>query len=514
MSAAPFPFDERTTPIWLREALRATPRSKSHWPGWLRLEQLPPLAVGAHRLNNDQLRALFVTLRKSTLAEPLPLVLALKRQASPTSLDAFAWRLFELWMIDRSPNRDKWVLTTLGLFGGNLTVVGLTPLLRAWPGQMQQERALVGLEILRAIGTDTALLHLSDLAQRLRYHAVRRKAQEMMEAVARDRGLSRDELEDRIVPALGLDERGSRTFDFGPRRFQLVFGDAMKPLVRDAAGKLAPDLPRPTGRDDPDKVTRALLAWSVLKAQVKDILRIQAGRLEQALSSCRRWTGRDFEALLVRHPLLVNLVRRLLWGGFDEVGRLARAFRVTEEREYVTEDDAPIGLDGFAAVGLLHPLHLTAAQLARWGEVFSDYELIAPFAQLSRHVHALRPDEAKQSVISRFNGTKVPPVPLLSILNKSGWLRDRPRRYDIRAHTKLFAGTGVVAVITYEPGVPGGYFDECEAQELTGAFFLPASAASEDEVPQPAHALPLSTIDRVVISEVLDVLAGLASRGT
>ncbi len=512
----PVPFDDRTTPAWLREAVHATPRGKATSPGWLRLELLLPLVVGAHCLNDDQLRALFVALRKSTLAEPAPLVQALKRQAGPASLDAFAWRLFELWMIGRSPNRDKWVLTTLGLFGGNVTVLRLAPLLRAWPGQMQQPRALVGLEVLRAIGSDAALSQLSDLAQRLRYHAVRRKAQELMEAVARDRGLSRDELEDRIAPDLGLDPRGSRVFDFGPRRFELVFGEGMRPLVRDAAGKLAADLPRPTSRDDPDKATRALLAWKVLKGQVKDVVRAQAERLERSMISCRRWAGRDFEALLVRHPLLVNLVRRLLWGGFDEAGRLVRAFRVTEEREYLTEDDAPNVLDAFAAVGIVHPLHLTAAQLARWGEVFSDYELIAPFAQLGRRVHTLRPDEMNQSVISRFSGSRVPTVPLLGILNRAGWLRDQARRYDyIRAHTKRFAAAGVVAVITYEPGVPGGYIEEeWEAQQLTGAYFLPASAASPDEEPQPARALPLRTIDPVVISEVLDVLTTLASRGT
>ena len=31
----------------------------------------------------------------------------------------------------------------------------------------------------------------------------------------------------------------------------------------------------------------------------------------------RRWSVAEFESLLVRHPLMINLVRRLLWGVYD-----------------------------------------------------------------------------------------------------------------------------------------------------------------------------------------------------
>ena len=78
------------------------------------------------------------------------------------------------------------------------------------------------LEALRAIGSDTALLELSNIARKVHFRKLQQTATGFMFDIASERGLSPARLEDRIVPALGLDGRGSRVFDFGPRQFELV----------------------------------------------------------------------------------------------------------------------------------------------------------------------------------------------------------------------------------------------------------------------------------------------------
>ena len=93
--------------------------------------------------------------------------------------------------------------------------------------------------MLRAIGTDVALMQLNGIAQKLKFKALQDGAREAMEEIAREKGMTKSELEDRIVPDCGLDERGARTFDYGPRQFEFVLGREMKPMVRDTAGKRA-----------------------------------------------------------------------------------------------------------------------------------------------------------------------------------------------------------------------------------------------------------------------------------
>src|SRR5262249_13388562 len=157
-----------------------------------------------------------------------------------------------------------------GLLSSDATALKLAPMVRAWPGAAQHQRAVFGLECLRAIGADAALMQLNGIAQKVSFQGLKAKATEMMEAIAHDRGLSRAELEDRVVPDCGLDESGSRVFDFGPRRFRFALGPEMKPRVRDEAGKLKDDLPKPGGKDDAALAATAVAAWKQLKKQVRE----------------------------------------------------------------------------------------------------------------------------------------------------------------------------------------------------------------------------------------------------
>ena len=144
-------------------------------------------------------------------------------------------------------------------------------MVRAWPGESQHQRAVFGLECLRAIGTDAALMQLNGIAQKLPFKGLKAKATELMEPIAKDRGLSRAELDDRIVPDCDLDERGGRIFDFGPRQFRFALGSDLKPMVRDEAGKLRDDLPKPGAKDDAARAAVAVEDWKRLKKQVREV---------------------------------------------------------------------------------------------------------------------------------------------------------------------------------------------------------------------------------------------------
>ncbi|MFO0925461.1 MAG: hypothetical protein U0736_00250 [Gemmataceae bacterium] len=73
------------------------------------------------------------------------------------------------------------------------------PLVRAWPTQRRTRDAVLGLEVLRAIGSDTALMELSAVARKVRSPKVAQTAAGLLIAIARDRGLTAAMLDDRIV---------------------------------------------------------------------------------------------------------------------------------------------------------------------------------------------------------------------------------------------------------------------------------------------------------------------------
>lgn len=500
-------------PLWLQQGLSAVEPANKRAKPWVSARDVPALEVAGRRLSEEQMEAVLRALQASTPEEPHLLVRGLRSQLDRLSLDAFALALFEYWQRDGMPGKQNWVMTTLGLFGSDGAALKLGPLVRTWREGSQHARVQVGLKTLRAIGTDAALMQLFNHLNQPRYESLQKGAREHLEEIAKERGLTMEQLEDHAVSDCGLDATGGRTFDFGPRQFRVVLGPDLKPMVRDADGKVRPDLPKPNSRDDPALADSAVGEWKLLKKLLGEVLKAQAARLEQAMVTERRWSREDWEKLILRHPLMTNLARLLVWGGYSVDGTRTALFRVTEDLTCADVEDAPFDPAPLAQVGIVHPLRMTEAEKTAWGELLGDYEITPPFPQIGRPVHSLAEAERKGVMICRFNTGRVMAASLVGALDRLGWLRGSPGGNALYTeHLRFFYAADLTAVVRYEPGVNMGNPLYSEPQTLEGCFFLRGiqryvfSYLRNDTV-------PLAEVDPLVLSEVLADLTRATAAG-
>ncbi|HAH2668423.1 TPA: WGR and DUF4132 domain-containing protein [Escherichia coli] len=351
----------------------------------------------------------------------------IKETFTRESLADFGWDLYTAWTEAGAPAKENWAFTSLGILGNDDTARKLTPLIRAWPGESQHKRAVSGLDVLADIGSDVALMLLNGIAKKIKFVALQEHAREKINIVAENRGLTMAELEDRLAPDLGLDSSGSLTLDFGPRQFTVGFDETLKPVVRDANGKVLKDLPKQNQSDDKTLATDAVNLFKQLKKDVRAIASQQVDRLEQAMCQRRRWTAEQFRLFLVEHPLVRHLTRRLIWGVYSAENKLLACFRVAEDNSYSTADDDLFTLpEGDISVGIPHVLEISPTDAAAFGQLFADYELLPPFRQLDRNSYALTETERNASELIRWAGRKCPSGRVMGLANK-GWMRGEPQ---------------------------------------------------------------------------------------
>ncbi len=502
-------FDSRTTPEWLKQVIAQVKRSQT--PSWLALSDLPPVVVGEYCLNDQQVEALLTALKQSSLDNPHALVTNLKQHSEPTSLDRFAWQLFERWLGEGAPSKEKWAFVALGLLGSDASALKLAPMICTMPGEGQHKRAVFGLECLRVMGTDTALTQINGIAQKVKFRPLRAKAQECLEAIAKERNLTREQLEDRIVPDCGLDRNGMR-FNYGNRQFQFAMGPELRPMVRDCNGKFKADLPKPGTNDNIDLANQAIEDWKLLKKQIREVVKIQVARLEQAMIGGRRWQIDEFETLIVKHPLMTHLAQLLLWGGYDTSGKLVTTFRITEDQNYATVTDESAELEEVTTVGIIHPFHLSLELQSAWGQLLSDYEIIPPFLQLGRPIYYLEPDEINQKELTRFSNLKIPAASLVGTFEQRKWLR-HVEGVDsgsiIAEHYKHFYGVNLTAIVEHSTGVWIGAIADSEDQIMECCYFV-SGIVTPTSYPNSPTKIPLNQVDPVVVSEVLNDLMAIA----
>jgi predicted DNA-binding WGR domain protein len=397
-------------PIELRKAV-TLPEWASHLPQVL-------LKSGA-ALPEDATRNLLLILHQSTAKAPHAALADAKSACDPKSLADFAWALFESWLGVGGSSKEGWAFAAAGLLGDDDCARKLAPLIRAWPGESQHARAAVGLDVLGAIGTDVALMHLHGIAQKVKFKALQEKARVKMDELAAARGLTAEELADRLVPDLGLEENGSLKLDFGSRTFTVGFDEELKPYVFDASGDRLSDLPKPNKSDDAAKAKEAAERFKTLKKDARTIASGQITRLEIAMCNQRTWKAEDFKSFIVDHPLVVHLARRLVWGHGKNT------FRVAEDRTFVSADDKQVDKLP-ATIALLHRLDMDEGTLGAWGDHFGRYEVLQPFDQLGRALYTIEDKEKKSDALSRTKGVKVKTGKVLG-LEVRGWRKGPPQ---------------------------------------------------------------------------------------
>ncbi|GAA2403660.1 hypothetical protein GCM10010191_09040 [Actinomadura vinacea] len=428
--------------------------------------------------------------------EVYPGVYAVRDLCDPESLAGFAWEVFRRWDTHGAQSSDGWALTQLGMLGDDGTVRRLSPLLRAWATEKRTPRMAAGLDVLAAIGSDVALVHLNGIALSARSAALKKQARERLGQVAADLELTPEQLDDRLAPAFGLDDDGGMTLDYGPRRFRVGFDEQLKPYVIDPDGKPRKALPKPSASDDPELGPAAHKRFAALKKDVATVAADQIRRLERALADQRRWPAAEFRAFVVEHPLVWHLARRLVWTGEAE-GRTF-TFRIAEDRTFADVTDDAVTLPAEAEVVIAHPVHL-GEELAAWSDVFADYEIIQPFPQLGRRVHALTDEEGAGDRLARFEGLEVPGGKLLGLRNRA-WDASEAEYGSIDEISRKIA-PGHRAVIAFRPGFQGELYSPDLEQKITRVSVV----AADSPRPRPR----LADLDPAVTSEIIADLTNL-----
>lgn len=479
------------------------PKSMPEPPVWADPSVLPQILLRGRdlALPPDAVRAFLQMLAISTPAERYAGLARVDEACDRRSLTEFGWALFQSWRLADYPSKQGFPLDALRWYGDDEAVRRLAPLIRQWPGDGGHLRAVAGLDVLTAIGGHTALMHLYRISQKVKFKGLKEQAAARVQDIADELGLSADELGDRLVPDLGLDADGALTLDFGPRRFVVGFDEQLKPYVTDESGKRLKALPKPGVKDDPELAPAAAQQFSGLKKDARTLASDQIGRLELAMCVRRRWAAADFREYFVKHPLLRHIVRRLVWADFAADGTVRAAFRVAEDLSFADVADEAFTLPDDARVGLAHPLDL-GSDLAAWSELFADYEILQPFAQLGRPVFAFSAEECAATRLARFAGVTVPAPKVLG-LERRGWRRSQPADAGVQAHVLRDLPDGRKVVVDLEPGLWIGAISECPDQSFREIWVTDATGEEWYYYAPTTGGIPLSCMDPVTASEIL-----------
>lgn len=337
-------------------------------------------------------------------------------------LAAYMHTLYDGWLTAGAEAKKRWVLYAAAIHGGAELIPVLHKQIKDWTEHSRGAIAAEAVHALALNGSSQALLLIDQMSRKFKSNQIKNAAKVALSNAAAALGISREELEDKIVPDFGFDAQMERVFDYGTRTFTVRLNLALEMEIHDGNGKQIKSLPVSGKQDDPEKANQALEEFKQIKKQLKTVVSSQKLRLEQALSMSRFWQGRNWKKLFVENPIMHQFAVGLIWGTY-EGAQLKDTFRYMEDGSFNTVDEEEYIFPEDRSIGLVHPLELSEEELSAWKEQLSDYEIAQPIKQLERPVYRITEEEKAAQMLTRFEGEELDGMSLSRKLLSQGWVR-------------------------------------------------------------------------------------------
>lgn len=330
--------------------------------------------------------------------------------------------LFERWLSLGAEAKKKWVLYAASIHGGEEIIPYLHQQIKELPAKSRGAMAVEAVRALALNGSSTALILVDQISHKFKYRQVKKAAAEAIDDAARELGLSKEEIEERMIPDLGFDAKREQKFDYGTRSFTVRLMPSLELEVYTEQGKRLKNLPALNKQDDEAKAKEAISAYRLIKKRLKTVVDNQKYRMGQVLLNGRLWKVDRWKALFVQNPLMHPFAMGLVWGVYEQ-GVLKDTFRYMEDGSYNTAFEEEYQLPQDGAIGLMHPVEVPEDLLQAWREQFADYDILQPIEQLDRKVYRPLEEELLETEFTRFGKVAFNGLAFSANLIARGWQR-------------------------------------------------------------------------------------------
>jgi hypothetical protein len=339
---------------------------------------------------------------------------------------------------------------------GRLAEAMLTWLVLDWRGLRPGNAAVYALSVMDG---DEPIVQLARLGTRLKGRQVQDTIGKAITVACQRRGMSREELEERTVPAVASAD--------------------------------------PAGAAESSKEARQQEA-------------VQRARLERLLLSDRSWNLADWQVRYLNQPLLAPMVSRLIWRfeATDHSSTLGTAI----EGAIVDVDGNQLVLDAVTTqVHSWHPQTSDAETVREWRRFLAGRRIVQPFKQAHRELYVATAAEQGDAT-ERFAGHVIRQNQFKALCDQRGW------RYGLQGRwvhgnglaTKSLDGWDLRAELLIEPA------GEDEANGGNTPFYRFLTTGPVRFLGGDGEVVPVQRVPELAFSEVMrdvDLFVGVCSIG-
>ncbi len=371
---------EKTT----QEAIKETFKGGRKWlADWLYETPLPVVhKLDGTEASEDYMKAILVAyaiMKEFGIAYNAQV---LAEELDVQELNEYMKQVFYKWLEQGAPANKKWVLYAVSIHGGEDIIPLFYEKILEWPSYTRGVIAIDAMKALSLNGSLKSLFTIDYLSRTAPSHRTKKSASKVLQYAADQFGITREELEERIIPEFGFNKKMERTFDYGTRKFILTLTKNLELVLVDDQGRSLTRLPDFIKKYDEEKVIKEKRAYQVLKGEFKRFVLKEKKCLEQALNTGRFWTVQQWKELFIDTVVMNPFAISLIWGHYEN-DELKETFRYNGENHFLTAKKKKYQFPKTGMIQLVCKETLSEQELNAWKAQLVEDELIQPIQQLN-----------------------------------------------------------------------------------------------------------------------------------
>ncbi len=238
---------------------------------------------------------------------------------------------------------------------------------------------------------------------------IKMAANEALELISQKQGMTRDELNDILVPDFNFEMDRTKIFTYGDKRIKIELDIAKIPqkviLYDENNNKEIKSFPKVSKKRNVDNeiLEEYKRELKYIKKQLKEISSVQRNNLLKALFTQRKWKAEKWKEIFIKNPIMQKFAIFLLWKEIDEKNKTVSTFRYTENNifESINEKEYQLNQNNF--VNLVYFPELKEEEQEYWKMYFNNKKILQPINQINIPFYKLTEEKKGKIEILDYN---------------------------------------------------------------------------------------------------------------
>lgn len=348
---------------------------------------------------------------------------------------------------------------------------------------------------------------------------IKMAANEALELIAKNHRMTRDELNDVLVPDFNFQMDRTKIFNYGDKKISIKLDISKIPqkiiLYDENNNKEIKSFPKVSKKRSKDSIILEEYKRELkyIKKQLKEISSVQRNNLLKALFTQRKWEMKRWKEIFIQNPIMQKFAMFLVWKEIDDKNEIVSTFRYTENNIFETVDgkEHTLNLNNF--VNLVYFPELKEDEREYWENYFNNKKIPQPINQINIPFYKLTGENQEKIEILDYNKKDF----LVKTLRKESQKLDFEINYgnDGKGYGIHYIdkNTDITAVILTNSFFSGDYTKKLRIEKIVFFKGSPVVQYEKTLESQDIKLLKLKEIPKRILSLVCCMIEILSSEG-